>query len=216
MLDSFAPGATGMLQPTFPRSVRRRAAGPRTWLALAQAAIAWAWLSLLLPAVAIASETPAAREQARLCERLGGDDAVAACRAALSLGIGPARQGPLRELLARRLAALERWDELADLFRDGVRVDPGNAEAWQRLGTTLLYALNLPAEAVAALQEAVRLAPADAAVRVTLGLALAAARRFDEGAAALEEALRLDPACLDGRPAARAVLDAARQGRAWP
>jgi hypothetical protein len=51
---------------------------------------------------------------------------------------------------------------------------------------------------------------------VTLGLALAAARRLAEGAAALEEALRLDPAALDGRPAARAVLDAARQGRPWP
>ena len=194
----------------------RRAGGPRTWLALARAALAGACLSLLLVSGARAAETPAAREQARLCERREGDEAVAACRAALSLGIDPARHGPLRELLAKHLVTLERWDELADLFREGVRVDPGNAEAWQRLGTTLLYALNLPAEAVAALQQAVRLAPADAAARATLGLALTAAHRPDEGAAALEEALRLDPAALDGRPAARAVLDAARQGRSWP
>jgi Flp pilus assembly protein TadD len=69
---------------------------------------------------------------------------------------------------------------------------------------------------VAALQEAVRLGPRDPAARVTLGLALAAVRRPAEATAAFDEALRLDPSALDGLPAARAVKDASRQGRAWP
>jgi hypothetical protein len=33
---------------------------------------------------------------------------------------------------------------------------------------------------------------------------------------AIEAALRIDPAALDGRPAARALLEAARRGEAWP
>jgi len=203
-----------MLEPHARRAGRRTAPpcrrSPRALAALGLAA------ALLLPTAALAAETAAAREQARLCERLSGEPAVAACRSALALGIGPARRGPVRELLGRQLVALERWDELAELFRDAVRQDPADAVAWQRLGAALLFTLDAPAEALGALQEAVRLAPRDAAARVTLGLALAANGRPPEAAAALEEALRLDASALDGRPAARAVLDAARQGRAWP
>ena len=162
------------------------------------------------------SETPQAREQARLCERLDREDGAAACRAALSLGIGPARRRAVRELLAKHLVRLEKWDELADLFREDVRLDPADPAAWQRLGSTLLFALGQPAEAIAALEQAVRLAPRDAAARLDLGLALASVRRSGEAVAALEEALRLDPTLLDGRPAARAGLDAARAGRPWP
>ena len=161
-------------------------------------------------------ETPAAREQARLCERLNLEEGVAACRAALALGIGLDRRGPLREVLASHLVALERWDELVDLLRENVRLDPASASAWQRLGVGLLFALGEPAEAISALGEAVRLAPGDASFRVDLGLALQAGGRPKEAAAAMEEALRLDPAVLDGRPAARAALEAARRGEAWP
>jgi tetratricopeptide (TPR) repeat protein len=162
------------------------------------------------------TETPAAREQARLCERKGLEEGAAACRAALALGIGPARRGPIRELLTRHLVALERWDELAELLRDDVRLEPGNAAAWQRLGLTLLFALGAPAEATGALEEAVLLAPTDAPARLGLALALQGARRTTEAMAAFDEALRLDPAVLDGRPAARAALEAARRGEPWP
>ncbi|HXK09872.1 MAG TPA: tetratricopeptide repeat protein [Vicinamibacteria bacterium] len=161
-------------------------------------------------------ETPAAREQARLCERLGAEEGLAACRAALDLGIGPERRGPVREILARRLVALERWDELVDLLRENVRLDPRNAAAWERLGLVQLFGLGQPAEAIGALEEAARLAPADASPRLGLGLALQAGNRPKEAVAAIEEALRLDPTALDGRPAARAVLDAARRGETWP
>ena len=168
------------------------------------------------PAVPPRGETAAAREQARRCERENLEEGVAACRAALALGIGPARRGPVREMLARHLVALERWDELAELFRENVRLDPESAAAWLRLGLTLLFALDEPAEATGALEETVRLAPADAPARLGLALALQAAGRTTEAAAAFGEALRLDPAVLHGRPAARAALEAARRGEPWP
>jgi|PlaIllAssembly_1097288.scaffolds.fasta_scaffold98008_2 tetratricopeptide (TPR) repeat protein len=161
-------------------------------------------------------ETPAAREQARLCERLNLEESVAACRAALDLGIGPERRGPIREILAKRLVALERWDELAELLRENVQLDPGRADAWERLGLVLLFALDEPAEAIGALEEAARLAPEVASARLGLGLALHAGGRGKEAAEAIEAALRLDPAALAGRPAARAILEAARRGEAWP
>ena len=161
-------------------------------------------------------ETPAAREQARLCERKNLAEGVAACRAALTLGIGPERRGPVREMLAKHLVALEKWDDLAELLREGVRLDPTSAAAWQRLGLTLLFALDEPAEATGALEEAVRLAPRDASVRLGLALALHAAGRAKEAAVAFEEALRFDPAVLDGHPAARAAMEAAGRGEPWP
>lgn len=202
----------------------RQSGGPRGARGSPGPALVAAALTVALAAAAAAqppaarppTETPAAREQARLCERLNLEEGAAACRTALALGIGPDRRGPIREILASHLVALERWDELAELLRENVRLDPANASAWQRLGLVLLFALGEPAEAVSALGEAARLAPGDASARVGLGLALHAAGRAKDAATAMEEALRLDPAALDGRPAARAALEAARRGEAWP
>jgi len=163
-----------------------------------------------------AQESAAAREQARLCERLNLAAGAEACRAALALGIGPERRAALRAQLARHLVALEDWDALADHLRDQVRLEPQVAHGWHRLGLTLLFALHQAKEAVIALEEAVRLAPADAEVRVGLAQGLAAAGRIGESVAVFEAALRLDPTVLDGRPAARATLEAARAGASWP
>ena len=177
-------------------------------------------LGLLLLAVAAAPaaerETAAAREQARLCERKNLEEGAAACRQALALGIGSLRRGPVRAILARHLVSLERWEELAEVLREDVRESPTSAAAWQRLGLTLLFALDEPAEAIGALEEAVTLAPSDAGARVGLGLALHAAGRPQEARASLEEALEVDPSVLDGRPGARAVLEAIRRGEPWP
>jgi tetratricopeptide (TPR) repeat protein len=162
------------------------------------------------------AESPAAREQARLCERKSLEEGAAACRAALALGIGPERRGPVREMLAKHLTALERWDELAELFRETIRVDSTRADAWHRLGLVLLFALDEPAEATGALEEAVRLAPGDASFRAGLALALSATGHPKEAAAAFDEALRVDPGVLDGRPAARAAMQAAGRGEPWP
>jgi tetratricopeptide (TPR) repeat protein len=161
-------------------------------------------------------ETAAAREQARLCERENLETGAAACREALALGIGGARRAAVREMLARHFVALERWDELAELLRESVQLDPASSAAWQRLGLTLLFGLGETAEAVGALEEAVRLDPGDASARLGLALALQAAGRAAEAPSALDEALRLDPAVLEGRPAARAALESARRGEPWP
>lgn len=170
----------------------------------------------LVPAATAAEETAAAREQARLCERLDLVAGVDACRAALALGIRPERRAALRDQLAKHLVALEDWDALADHFREGVRLEPQNAIAWRRLGLALLFALHQTPEAVSALEEAVRVAPGDAEARVGLAQALQLAGRNAEAVAAFEEALRLSPQALEGRPAARAAYDAARRGADWP
>lgn len=170
----------------------------------------------LAQAASPALETPAAREQARLCERLSLAAGAEACRSALALGIRSERRPALREQLGRHLVALEDWDALADHFREGVRLEPQGALAWQRLGLTLLFALHQVPEAVSALEQAVRLVPGDAEARVGLAQALAAAGRATDSAAAFEAALRLDPRVLDPRPAARAAFEAARGGASWP
>jgi len=102
---------------------------------------------------AASAEGRKAREQARLCEREQGETGLAACRAALDLGLPPDRQAAVRELLARRLVELERWVELTDHYREGVRLDPGNAEAWFRLGTALLFAVDDAVEQVAIVRD---------------------------------------------------------------
>jgi len=167
-------------------------------------------------AEARAGEAARAREQARLCERLDGEEAIAACRQALTLGIGPSRRAGVRQLLSRRLAAVERWDQLAALLRVSVELDPGDAVAWQRLGNVLLFGLGRTEDAVVALGEAVHLRPDEAASRCDLAVALTSAGRLSEAVAAFDAAVRLDPAVLESRPAARAVLEAAREGRRWP
>jgi Flp pilus assembly protein TadD len=183
--------------------------------------VAVACAALVATAVAAAAQQPpsggrAAREQARQCERLNGEPAIAACRQAITLGLPPARERALRDVLAAQLVRLERWDELADVLRESVRRQPSDATAWSRLGTTLLFALGEAAEATAALQQAVRLAPGDAEARLALGLAHAASGRPREAVAEIEQAHELAPGLLDERPAAREALEAARAGRTWP
>lgn len=176
-------------------------------------------MSLLLAvllATTHAAESPAAREQARRCEQLMGEEGLLACRQALSLGLAPERVGPVRELLARRLVATERWEELAAHFAEDVKLHPESADARFRLGSTLFFALGRVPESLGPLAEAVRLDPTSADWQVACALALSASGRPREALLAFEEALRLDPEALSGRPAAAAVQEAARRGEAWP
>jgi tetratricopeptide (TPR) repeat protein len=161
-------------------------------------------------------ETAAAREQARLCERQAGEESLAACRRAIQLGLSSERLGPVRQIVARRLASLERWEELAEHYRGDVDLQPSDGEARLRLGSTLLFDLGQPSEAVAVLSEAVRLAPDAAAARGLLGLALGANGQPKEAAGELEAAVKLDEHLLDHRPAMRAAFEAAQRGEAWP
>lgn len=184
--------------------------------------VAVAWALVLAAAASLPGQVPApaetreGREQARLCEKLNEEEGVAACRAALALDLDPERVEPVREVLAKHLVDLKRWSELAEHYREDVRLAPEEAEGWRRLGTTLLFALNQRAEALAALEEATRLDPGDAATRCLLAVALHSLGRYGEATDAFDEALRLDPTVLDSRPAARAVREAARLGEPWP
>ena len=162
------------------------------------------------------AETPAAREQARLCEELPGDPGLAACRRALALGLKAARVSPVRELVARHLVSAERWEELDAHLAEDARLYPESAAFPYRLGSNRLFALGRAEDALAPLREAVRLDPGKAEYRAVHALALSALGRPEEAAGEFEEALRLDPDVLSGRPAARAVLEAARRGEAWP
>ncbi len=161
-------------------------------------------------------ETPLAREQARLCEELPREEGLQACRRALALGLAPGRVGPVRELLARRLVALEKWEELTAHFQEDVRRQPESAVFHFRLGSILFFALGRAEEGLGPLQEAVRLDRGVAEYHATLALALSALGRPPEAAAAFEQALGIDPEVLSERPAARAVLEAARRGESWP
>jgi tetratricopeptide (TPR) repeat protein len=194
------------------RAIRRawRRAHPARVAALALA------LAATAEERAAAPDTAAARQQARLCERKSLEEGLAACRAALALGIAPSRRAAVRELLARHLVALERWGDLADHLREDVRLRPLDPAVWQRLGFVLLLAVDATPEALAAFEEAVRLAPADATSRLGMALALQATGRPEEAKGAFEEALRLDPEVFEDRPAARAAFEAARRDEPWP
>jgi len=177
--------------------------------------------ALLIPLVLLAAparptEGPAAREQARLCEGRQGEEGLTACRRAIELGLGPKRLEGVRELVARRLVSLERWEELVEHFREGVALHPESAAAQLRLGSALLFAVNRPEEALAPLQEAARLRTDDVEAQVLLGIALNALGRQQEAVAAFEDAERGDPALADRRPASRAVYEAARKAERWP
>lgn len=176
--------------------------------------------ALLIPLVLLAAparptESPAAREQARLCESRPGEEGLAACRRAIELGLGPKRLEAVRDLMARRLASLERWEQLVEHFREEVALHPERAEAQLRLGSALLFAVDRPEEALGPLREAARLGT-DGEAQVLLGIALNALGRQQEAVAAFEDAERTDHDLVDRRPASRAVYEAARKAERWP
>jgi Flp pilus assembly protein TadD len=132
------------------------------------------------------------------------------------MALPAARAAMLRRVLAVRLAALKRGDEVVEVYRDAVRARAADADAQQRLGRALFHLAGRPAEALEPLQEAVRLRPADPATQSDLGVVLAALGRLDEAVKAFEEAAHLDPDYFESRPAARATFEAARKGQRWP
>jgi Flp pilus assembly protein TadD len=163
-----------------------------------------------------AAETPAAREEARRCFAQAGERGVAACRRALALPLGPSRAALVRRTLAEKLTALGRTDEALDVYRDAARARPDDAEAHWRLGEALLALAGDAEGALGPLDRARELAPGDARVHGTRGLALSALGRAADAVRAFEAALHLDPEFLENRPGARAAYQAARRGERWP
>ena len=139
-----------------------------------------------------------------------------ACRRALVLGLPAAQASALRRVLAVKLAGLQRWEEVVEVYREAARAAPGDPEAARRLGSALLHLAGRPAEAMGPLQDAIRLGPGEPLAHAELGVALAALGRATEATAAFDEAARLDPAFFESRPAAQAIYEAARRGEGWP
>ena len=161
-------------------------------------------------------DSGAAALPARQCAFLPREAGIAACRAALALGLSPRRAGVVRDVLAAKLAALERWEEVVAVYREAAAEPDAAAEAYVRLGSALLHGVGRPEEALPWLREAARLAPADPEPWGVLGAALAALGRGAEAVDAFDQAVSRDPSWLDRHPASQAIAEAARKGKAWP
>jgi tetratricopeptide (TPR) repeat protein len=156
-----------------------------------------------------------ARRQAHLCSTLQKEPAIAACRRALDLGLSRERAAAAYLLLALNLSTLDRWPEVADAYRERVRLLPEDAETHWRLGDALLFGLSQPKDALIHLREAVRLKPDLAGAHGSLGVALASSGAYVEAVGAFDEAVRLDSQYFTNRPAAKQVYEAARKGERW-
>jgi tetratricopeptide (TPR) repeat protein len=103
---------------------------------------------------------------------------------------------------------LGRLDEAMASYTEGLRLDPGLAEAHSNLGALPIETERF-AESVPYLVEAVRLDPDLELARMNLGLALTRAGRTDEALLEFEQALRINP----GNPLARRAVDERRKTR---
>ena len=105
---------------------------------------------------------------------------------------------------AASIAEME-FSQAVDLLREAVRLDP-QPEYLARLGVALARNPNWYGQAVANLQRAVGLAPADAGIRVSLGELLEKMERLEEAATHFRAALENMP----GHPRAEAGLERLR------
>jgi tetratricopeptide (TPR) repeat protein len=101
--------------------------------------------------------------------------------------------------------------ESATLFREALRDDPGNADAWCMLGI-VSRALGQPDAAVSAYQEALRLRPDFVEALNNLGNALVNQNKAGEAIAAFEQVLRLRPGYAEAHNNLAAAL---RQQGKW-
>lgn len=176
--------------------------------------------ALLATAAAVTTPSaapPEARAALRLCLSLEAPDeeSLSGCRQA-ALGLPAAWSTPVRAYLARRLAALLRWDEAIQTYRELADERPGEAEWPRRLGSALLFRSGRAAEAEAAFREALRRDGARAETWALLGCALAARGQHAEAVSAFERAEALDAEHLGLRPGLAEVFAAARRGESWP
>ena len=175
--------------------------------------------SLLAAGLAAAAEreTAAAREQARLCERKNLEEGAAACRAALALGIGPERRGPIREILARHLVAPR---EVGRARRAAARGRPSRPDERRRLAAPRADAALRPRRAGRGHERPrggrAPGAPGRAGPRGPRSRRcrrrVARRRRRRPSRRPCDRSLRFSTA----GPAARAALEAAGRGEPWP
>lgn len=172
--------------------------------------------------LAVAPQAAAPSLQARAAVRqclsfeVAVPDSLAACRQAVAFGLPPEWSAQIRAYLARRLAALARWDEVIEIYRGLAAEQVGDAEWARRLGAALLFGAARTAEAETAFREALRRDDASAESWALLGCALAAMGHHPEAVSAFERAESLDADCLKARPGLAEVFEAARRGETWP
>jgi TolB-like protein/Tfp pilus assembly protein PilF len=92
------------------------------------------------------------------------------------------------------LAGHYEWSAAIDAYREGIRLNPRDAYAWEELAWAL-HRIDppKPIEAEQAAREAIRLDPSFLFGYVQLARALQLQDRIGEGIAALEQALQIDP-----------------------
>ena len=86
-----------------------------------------------------------------------------------------------------------QWAQAIDIYEQVLKTYPGQAHLWERIADIRATRLNSPAGAVAALREAVRVAPNDARLHHKLSQALAATQDGPGALAAIQRALTLTP-----------------------
>jgi tetratricopeptide (TPR) repeat protein len=98
-------------------------------------------------------------------------------------------------MIANAFAAQQRFGAAVPHYREYLRAQPGDGEAWNGLGVALAMS-GRAGEAVEAFQGATKVSPRRAEFFVNLARALQESGRVSEAQAALERAAALDPSIL--------------------
>jgi len=131
---------------------------------------------------------------AQVAERKG--DLAATLRHVLrAVDLDP-RQAPVLLAVGRGLHSVGRLDEAEEAYRRAAAAQPDTVEAWRTLATLLLER-HRPAQAMRALDHALKLAPTYSDLHALAGEILEAGKHFDGAASAYENALRLYPKSAD-------------------
>jgi tetratricopeptide (TPR) repeat protein len=117
------------------------------------------------------------------------EEALAAARTAV--GLAPDDQN--LKILANVLVQLGRHAEAAEAVRAAPRLDPSDPQRHYLLGAALADQRGHDEQAMAAFEQAARLAPEMVEVHVAMGHLAARARRYDRAEACFQRALALDP-----------------------
>ena len=172
---------------------------------------------LALLAVAATAQVPEAASPTRGCLASRTKTVLIECREALQDDtISTNRRATLLRVMALRLAAENRWLEVAHTYSELIATEPDDARAHCDLGEVLLHGLGRPEDALAALRESLRLDPDAAETYGLVAATLNALGRPVDALRAYEDALRIDPGYLTARPASRKSFDASAQGLKWP
>ncbi|MBX3411942.1 MAG: tetratricopeptide repeat protein [Pirellulales bacterium] len=142
------------------------------------------------------SDQPAAHLNLGMLAERRGDPQTAEAEYRTALRLSP-RFVPALNNLAMLIHTQGKPAEAEELFRKIVELQPEFAMARYSLGLLLAESPDRLPEAIAELQTAARLEPAQARLQYNLGLALQQQHQLDEAEVALKKACELDPRMID-------------------